>query len=207
MDLPTFILAERITGTISPVDDNPTEPERPGTLHYLATMYRDGRSFATHVSAPVGDLVDLDRALRVAAERAHRLEASGTREDWLRASHIADESDDPLVVGPAHAGEVELWHRAQQAEAQALRTFLGEVAYRQLADVIAPATTPYARAEAEAPDGPADQVGHLEHPPGRRRWWVGALVGGAAIALPVLLARMRSRPARRSALRWMLPAR
>lgn len=205
MDLPTFILAERITGTISPVDNNPTEPERPGTLHYLATMHRDGRSFATHVSAPVGDLVDLDRALRAAAERAHRLSTCATREEWMRASRIHDESDDPMVVGPAHAGEADLWYRAQQAEAQALRTFLGEVAFRQLTDVVAPPATPHA-AQGES-DAPIDRAGRLDQPLRRRRWWVGALVGGTAIAVPVLLARMRSRHSRRRALRWMMPAR
>lgn len=195
MDLPTFILAERITGTISPVDSNPTEPPRPGVLHYLATMYRDGRSFATHLSAPVGDTPDLDGALRTAAERAYRIDRAATHEEWLRAADIHDEPDDPLEVGAAHAGEVELWHRAQRAEAQALRAFLGEVAYRQLMTAIAPPGVP-----------PTETPGAATRP--SRRWWMGALAWGVILAVPLLLARLglRSRRGARAGRRRFPPA-
>jgi len=206
VDLPTLIRAERITGTVSPADSNPTEPPRPGVMHYLATAYRDGRSFATHLSVPVGDPPALDLALRIAAERARRIEAAPTREEWLRAAGIHDESDDPLEVGAAHAGEAELWHRAQQAEAQALRAFLGEVAYRQLMEAIAPLSFPQDAIRTAPPrrqDARADTGAR-----GGRRWWLGALAWGVMLALPLILARVgsRSRRGSRSPLRRFMPA-
>jgi len=205
VDLPTFILAERITGTVSPADANPTEPPRPGVLHYLATMYREGRSFATHLSVPVGDPPGLDVALRLAAERARRVEHAPTHEEWLRAAGIRDRPDDPLEVGAAHAGEVELWHRAQLAEAQALRAFLGEVAYRELMEAIAP--IPPARET--APDAPRAQEARSDRG-GRsvRRWWMGALVWGVVLALPLVLVRRGAgtRRGARSPLRRFIPA-
>lgn len=198
MDLATFILAERVTGTVSPVDSNPLEPPRPGVLHYLATMYREGRTFATHLSAPVGHAPDLAYALQSAAERARRLEASATHDEWLRASGMHDESADPLEVGAAHAGEVELlWHRAQQAEVQALRRFLGEVAYRRLVEVVGPARPADGTA---APGGPGPWRG-------ARAWLIGATAGAAVLGLPLLLARAGRRRSRlRSALRRIVPA-
>ena len=207
MDLGTFILAERIVGSVSPVADNPTEPERPGTLHYLATMYRDGRSFATHVSALTHEQADVQTALRVAAERARRLEQHPQRDNWLRAAGIAAAPDDPLTASAAHAGEAELWHRAQQAEAQALRTFLGDAAYRELLAIVAPpalATTAVAARSVEEPRGR-----------GRPRWlamatrglaW-GLAITGSVLLLRSGLARGRVRRGVREALRRFVPSR
>ena len=204
MDLPTFILAERIIGTISPVDGNPTEPERPGTLHYLATMDRDGRSFATHVSAPVGEVADVGLALRIAGGRARRLDGSPTRDEWMRLAGIVNGSDDPLEVGAAYVGEAELWHRAQQAEAQALRTFLGEVAYRRLFEVLDPVASIPSRPRHAASSRPRISAA------ARGPWWLGALAGAAVLAVPVVIARGMSRPRRRgarAAFRRLIPGR
>jgi len=191
MDAEEFLRIERITGSVTPVDSNPTEPARPGVLHYLATMHRDGRSFANHLSAPVGEPVDLPDALRMAATRARRVEdCEGDRERWLRASGIADEPSDPLRVGAAHAEEVDLWLRAQRAEAQALRTFMGEVGYRTLMDLVGPTPALPDAASAESALAAASAPVTRGSP---GRWWVGAAVGLAAIAVPMWLARSRRR--------------
>lgn len=188
MDLGTFILAERVTGTVSPVDTNPIEPPRPGVRHYLATMHRDGRSFTSHFSAPIGEAPGIEDALRAAAERARQVETA-PHDDTQRATEMRD-IDSPAVA-PRQAGEIELWRRAQQTEAQALCAFLGDGGYHRLIGALPP-----------RPRG-EDRAGRRSR--STRRWLLRALSGTAVVAAPALLVRSTTCARRkRSMLRRLL---
>lgn len=126
-DIDELLSDAGITGRLSPVGANPVEASARGDVHYQATIIRGRHAIDVYCSTgggrPAPSVAD---ALIAAGRRATSIAHAGSPSAWARA--LDRDPEDP---------DVERWYRAQVAEADALRSFLGDDGFAALARAVA----------------------------------------------------------------------